>query len=590
MASVFRRRITNSVISILQPFLKTEDNIVIYDTLPLSLKLSQPKLLPPQFELSWKDVVKLKPELQNRIHINTVMTYLKNQEFPTSYGVTDIFPDSGNQEKIVFKVDQEMFSSSVLLDIINRIEMIPSSSCFFKNVVPENVVVEYSSPNIAKPFHFGHFRSTIVGNFIANICSYVGHKVTKLNYVGDWGLQYGILAEGFNRFGSEEMLLRDPLNHLFQVYKEANEQNTSSPTFKDEAKLYFKKMEEGDVESLALWKRLRDLSLKEMEATYKRLNIHFDEIHGEAMYANSVEEIYNVLLKEGIASCREDGSIDAVIDNEGDKIDKAVLRKSDGTSLYLSRDLAAAIDRQKKYHFDSLYYVVDSTQRQHFKHLFHILQAMGYSWASDLHYVPFGRILNFNTRKGNVVFLHDILDEAKERTKEGMENSPNTKVTDNFEEVADILGISSLIINDFSVRRKRNYPFDWDKVLNMKGNSGITLQYCNARLNNIKENCGVDLSLSCEFTCLTEPEAISLIQHLARFDEVIYYSYTELEPCVLVHYLFTLRSEVGRAIKVLNVKGSSLYVAKARLLLFHTAHLVFQKSLQLLGITPLNKM
>ncbi|GFX72286.1 probable arginine--tRNA ligase, mitochondrial [Trichonephila clavipes] len=208
---------SSKVISILQPFLKTEDNIVIYDTLPLSLKLSQPKLLPPQFVLSWKDVVKLKPELQNRIHINTVMTYLKNQEFPTSDGVTGIYPDSANQENIIFKVDQEMFSSSVLLDIINRIEMIPSSSCFFKNVVPENVVVEYSSPNIAKPFHFGHFRSTIVGNFIANICSYVGHKVTKLNYVGDWGLQYGILAEGFNRYGCEDMLHMDPLNHLFQL-------------------------------------------------------------------------------------------------------------------------------------------------------------------------------------------------------------------------------------------------------------------------------------------------------------------------------------------------------------------------------------
>ncbi|GFT70838.1 probable arginine--tRNA ligase, mitochondrial, partial [Nephila pilipes] len=477
--------------------------------------------LPPQFELSWRDVVKLKPELQNRIHINTVMTNLRNQDFPTSYGVTDIFPDSANQEKMIFAIDQEIFSSCILLDIINRIEMIPSGSCFFKNIVPENRIVEYSSPNIAKPFHFGHFRSTIIGNFISNMYQYVGHRVTKLNYVGDWGMQFGILAVGFKKFGDEEMLLKDPLHHLYQVYKEANEQNAKNPSFNDEARAYYKKMEEGDVETLSLWKKLRDLSLKEMDTTYKRLNVHFDEIQGEAMYANKVEELYNDLLKQGIASCQEDGSIDTVIDSTGDKTETAVLRKSDGTSLYLSRDLAAAVDRQRKYHFDSLFYVVDSTQALHFKYLIHILKAMGNIWASDIHHIPFGRILNFSTRKGTVVFLDDILNEAKERTMEGMENSPNTKVIGNFEEVADILGISSLIINDFSVRRKRDYPFDWSKVLNMQGNSGITLQYCNARLNNIKENCGIGLSLNCEFSCLIEPEAVSVIEQLASFFKVI---------------------------------------------------------------------
>ncbi|XP_055945021.1 probable arginine--tRNA ligase, mitochondrial [Argiope bruennichi] len=592
MASVFRRRITDHFVSTFKQYLKKEEKVIFWDTLPLSLKLNQPKFSSPQFEISWKDVLKLKPELQERIHLNTVMTYLKNKEFPTFDGITDIFTDHVNKEKIVFTVDQELFSSSIILDIIRNIGRIPANSTFFRNIPPENFIVEYSSPNVAKPFHFGHFRSTIIGNYIANLCKYVGHKVTRLNYVGDWGLQYGILAVGFNKFGCKEMLQKDPLNYLFEVYKKANEQNENNPTFNAEAKMYFKKMEEGDPEVLALWKKLRDLSLKEMDITYKRLNIYFDEIHGESMYADKVDEIYDVLIKQNLVICNKDGSIEAFISGENDNTEKekVVLRKNDGTSLYLTRDIAAAIDRWKKYHFDSMFYVVDSTQKSHFKHLTHFLKSMNCPWANDLQFVPFGRILNFSTRKGTAVFLHDILDEAKERTLENMKNSPTTKITENLDEVAEILGISSLIINDFSLRRKRDYPFDWEKVVNVKGNSGVSLQYCHARLNNIKENCGVDLSLDCILTSLIEPEALALIQQLARFDEVIYNSYIDLEPCVLVHYLFTLRNDIGRAIKVLPVKGSSLYVAKARLLLFHAAHLVMQKGLELLGITPLNKM
>ncbi|GIY04063.1 hypothetical protein CEXT_485221 [Caerostris extrusa] len=537
MTSVFRRRITYQIINTLNPYLKKEDRAIIYDSLPLSLKLSQPKHLPPQFEFSWKKIVKLKPELQDLVHPNTLTTYLKIRyyEFPID-GITDILTDSLTEEKLIFTVDQNQFSANVILNIIKNIENIPSWSCFFRNIPPENVIVEYSSPNVAKPFHFGHFRSTIVGNFVANICKYVGHKVTRLNYVGDWGLQYGILAVGFNKFGCEKELQKDPLNHLFEVYKQANEQNESNPSFNEEAKMYFKKMENGDADALALWQRLRDLSLKEMNATFIR--------------------------SQGIASCNEDGSIEAIIAEENDKVEKAVLRKKDGTSLYLTRDLAAAIDRWKKYHFDSAFYVVDSTQRSHFQHLTHILKSMGYSWA----------------------------DEARERTLEGMRNSPNTKVTENLEQIAGVLGASSLIVNDFSMRRKRDYPFNWDKILNMKSNSGITLQYCHARLNNLKENCGIDLSMGCEFSYLSEPEALSLIHHLAKFEEAAYFAYTELEPCVLVHYLFSLSQEVGRALKALKVKGSHPCIAEARLLLFHSAHLVMRKGLQLLGVTPLDKM
>ncbi|XP_042907878.1 probable arginine--tRNA ligase, mitochondrial [Parasteatoda tepidariorum] len=590
MASVFRRRISKQITSILRPFLEGEETKYIYDSLPYSLKFSQPKLLSPQFEISWKDVVKLKPHLMGRIHLNTVMTYLKNQEFPTSDGITSICYDSLKQDKLIFYIEQELFTSSVLLDICHRINTMPDHSTFFKCIPPETIVIDFSSPNIAKPFHYGHFRSTVIGNFIANICKYIGHDVTRINYLGDWGMQFGILAVGFNKFGSHDKLQADPLNHLFEVYKRANEENNSNPDFNEEARKYFERMEQGDPEVLDLWKKLRDISLEELSFTYKRLNITFEETHGESMYAQKAKEIIDFLLTKKVASKQEDNSIEVVVNKLDNSEDKFILQKSDGTSLYLTRDIAAAVDRKNSYHFDKMYYVVDSSQSKHFNHLMYLLGSMDYSWASDVHHVPFGRISNFSTRKGRVAFLSDILNEAKERMLENMRNSPNTKVSENMECVADLLGIASLIINDFRVRRKKDFKFEWEKVLSMKADSGVTLQYCHARLNSIKENCGIDLSLNCELTSLVEPEAISLIAHLSRFDEIIYQSYSDLEPCVLVHYMFSLRNEISRAIKVLPVKGSNPYVARARLLLFHASYLVLHKSFELMGITPLDKM
>ncbi|XP_035221485.1 probable arginine--tRNA ligase, mitochondrial isoform X2 [Stegodyphus dumicola] len=590
MASVFRRRIGYKIVSTILPLLNKDKVIHMADSIPVLLKLQQHKFLPPQFELTWKDILKVQPELQERVHPNTVLTYLKNQDFPTKDGISDIYMDSIKQDKFIFVVEQERFTSSVLLDICFRINVIPANSCFFRNVPVESILVEFSSPNIAKPFHYGHFRSTIIGNFVANICNYVGHEVTRMNYIGDWGFQYGILAAGFRKFGSEEKLSADPLTHLFEVYKEANARISNDKEFDEEARKYFQLMEEGDSEVLSLWSKLRDLSLKEMKATYHRLNINFDVFHGESMYAENVKEIFDELQKKNLVTCDENGCIEIVVPKQNGEQETVVLRKSDGTSLYLSRDIAAAIDRMKKYHFDSLYYVVDSSQTKHFTFLRNILTSMGYSWASNIHHIPFGRILKFSTRKGSVVFLHDILNEAKERTLESMKNSPNTKVEDDMDETADILGIASLIINDFSTKRRKDYNFTWERVLDIKGDSGNSLQYCHARLNSIKEKCGFDLCKDCELQSLVEPEAISLIAHLAKFDEVIYKTYADLEPCILVHYLFLLRNEIGRAIKVLPVKGSNPYVGRARLLLFHAAQLVLKKGLQILGITPLNQM
>ncbi|KFM81851.1 putative arginine--tRNA ligase, mitochondrial, partial [Stegodyphus mimosarum] len=381
MASVFRKRIGSKIFSTILPLLNKDKVIHMGDSIPVFLKLQQYKFLPPQFELTWKDVLKVQPDLQERVHPNTVLTYLKNQDFPTKDGISDIYMDSIKQDKFIFVVEQERFTSSVLLDICSRINVIPANSCFFKNVPVENVLVEFSSPNIAKPFHYGHFRSTIIGNFVANICNYVGHEVTRMNYIGDWGVQYGILAAGFRKFGSEEKLSADPLTHLFEVYKEANARISDDKEFDEEARNYFKLMEEGDSEVLSLWRKLRDLSLKEMKATYHRLNINFDAIHSESMYAENVKEIFDDLQKKKLVTCDENGCIEIVVPKQNGEQETVVLRKSDGTSLYLSRDIAAAIDRMKNYHFDSLYYVVDSSQTKHFTFLKNILTSMGYSWA-----------------------------------------------------------------------------------------------------------------------------------------------------------------------------------------------------------------
>lgn len=352
----------------------------------------------------------------------------------------------------------------------------------------KKVICEFSSPNIAKPFHVGHLRSTIIGGFLSNLYAAAGWEVIRMNYLGDWGKQYGILAIGYERFGSEEALLADPINHLFDVYVKVNnvareeeeawkpleeeikalqtkaedttEQMVKLQKMKDEgideqARKYFKRMVDGDPDALAIWKRFRDLSIERYKQTYARLNIRYDEYSGESMVKEeSMDEAAQIMQEKGVSENSE-GAVIVDLTKYSKKLGKAIVKKKDGTSLYLTRDIGEMWQRHEKYGFDKMIYIVASQQDLHLAQLFQIVKAMGREEvASKCLHINFGMVLGMSTRKGTVKFLDDILADVAEKMHDVMRgNEDKYKQVADPVKTADILGISAVMVQDMTGKR-----------------------------------------------------------------------------------------------------------------------------------------
>lgn len=345
----------------------------------------------------------------------------------------------------------------------------------------KRIIVEFSSPNIAKPFHAGHLRSTIIGGFISNLYEGAGWDVTRINYLGDWGKQYGMLALGFERYGDEELLTKDPINHLFNIYvkinqeikaedekikelkaegKEAEAAELASSSSDEQARKYFKKMTEGDEAALAQWRRFRDLSIIRYKETYARLNIHFNSYSGESQVSEDAMEAAAKKMEEMGISTESDGA--RIVDfaslipgKEGKRLERPIIRKKDGTALYLTRDISELLGRHEKYQFDQMIYVVASQQDLHLKQLFKIVELMGHKEiAAKCQHINFGMVLGMSTRKGTVKFLDDILRDVADKMHEVMrKNEDKYSQVKNPEAVADVLGISSVMVQDMTGKR-----------------------------------------------------------------------------------------------------------------------------------------
>lgn len=447
-------------------------------------------------------------------------------------------------------------------------------------------IVEFSSPNIAKPFHAGHIRSTVIGNFISNLLRALRHHVVRINYLGDWGTQFGLLSLGYQLYGDERKLEADPIHHLFDVYVNINTDAENDSEILRKGKEAFCNLEHGDVGITALWHKFRLLSIHEYEKTYHRLGVRFDEYEGESMYRDAAGKLIKDLEAIQLAKRTDDGAVHIPLSGS---TSNCILAKSDGTTVYLSRDIAAVVERIKKHNFNKMIYVVENAQHQHFNDLFAILEKMECLDDRELVHVKFGRVQNMSTRKGNVILLEDILDEAKNRMLEKMKHTETTKVTEDFDNVAEILGVSAIIVQDLKDRRTKNYNFVWDKMLASKGDTGVFMQYTYARLCSIERNCGVTADVDTT-EHLVEPEALRLTQQIARFDEVLRQAQEELEPCILVHYLFQLCHLSNLANHSLRVKGEESSLASARLLLFRCARITLGNGLKILGLIPLERM
>lgn len=471
----------------------------------------------------------------------------------------------------------------------------------------KKVLVEFSSPNIAKPFHAGHLRSTIIGNFLRNLYKKLGADTTAINYLGDWGTQYGVLALGFKQFGDEAKLAENPIKHLFEVYVAANkvveDQNAASKAasgkessaFRDEARAYFKRMEDGDEEALGLWRRFRDLSIVDYKKVYERLNVHFDVYSGESQMTSGMIGAVETLEAKGLMQSDEKGA--RIVDLKKYKANVAVIKKSDGATLYITRDLAAAKARMDEYKFDKCIYVVAAAQDLHFQQLFKMLELMGYEWADPkqgrLEHVNFGMVLGMSTRKGTVVFLEDILNEARAVMLEKMKEDKFGKLEEieNPEKTADIVGLSAVIVQDMSARRIRDYHFVWDRMTSAEGSTGPFLQYTHARLCSMEDKTSdVVITDQIDPLLLQEKEAINLAVAIAKFPLVLHACTQNHEPSTLVNYLFELSHAISSANTKLRVKGSEDSLAKARKLLFWAGRMALHNGLVLIGLTPLERM
>lgn len=450
----------------------------------------------------------------------------------------------------------------------------------------KTIVVEYSSPNIAKPFGVGHLRTTVIGAALTRIYQALGYKVVGINYLGDWGTQFGKLIEAYKRWGSEAELHKNPIRYLYDLYVRFHKEAESNPELEDLGRQWFQKLESGNTEAVLLWKQFREESIHEFEHIYEDLGIHFDEYEGESDYPKAADELVDQLLKQGVATV-SDG---AVIVPLGEEMPPALLRKQDGATLYLSRDLAAARARMQNYKFDQMLYVVGSEQILHFKQFFAMVSKTGDTWADRLHHIPFGRIQGISTRKGTLVFVEDLLAETSERALEKIRGGHALEEGTDEKEVAHKVGIGAIIFNDLRTRRIKDVEFSWDKVLSFEGETGPYLQYAYARIGRMLDKLGEQALPDVDYTQLNQPEAWQIARMLGNYPQVIRAAAAEYEPSFISTYLIDLASAFSTFYQNHRLMGSDPAFLKAAVTLVWCVRQVLHHGLLLLGVPPIERM
>ncbi|UCE65485.1 MAG: arginine--tRNA ligase [Candidatus Zixiibacteriota bacterium] len=453
----------------------------------------------------------------------------------------------------------------------------------------KTVIIEYSSPNIAKPFGIGHLRSTVIGASLKNIYEHLGYNVVSINHLGDWGTQFGKLIYAYKTWGDETKLNDDPIKHLYELYVQIHQEEEKDKELVELTRREFKKLEEGNFENIELWRKFSDLSRKEFQKIYEMLGVDFDSDTGESFYIDKIAGIERNLKERNLLKESRDATI---IDLEKYELPSILIRKSDDTSLYATRDLAAAVYRKKEYNFDKMVYVVGVAQSLYFRQLFKALKLMGNVWADDCYHVSFGWVKlgeeMMSTRRGNIVFLEDVLTRTIEKARKIVEdNSPDLPDPDS---VANAVGIGAVIFADLSCRRDTDIAFDWERMLDFRGNSGPYIQYSHARLCSVIRKYGKELKKEYNTDLLLLPEEYSLAKMLSLYPDVIkkaaeefdsfYISNFLLEICGIFNtYYQKYRSSDDR------ILSSNNDLADSRLALANCTRIILHSGLKLLGIS-----
>jgi len=459
----------------------------------------------------------------------------------------------------------------------------------------KKVIVEFSSPNIAKPFHIGHIRSTVIGNSIYKLYDFLGYDTVRINHLGDYGTQFGKMIVAYRRWGNKDDVINEPIKTLLGYYVKFHEESENDPTLEDEARNVFTRLEQGEPEEVELWQWFRDESLKEFNRVYKMLGIEFDSLAGESFYSDKMDRILEMMARKGLLQESKGAQI---VDLEAHGMPTALITKQDGSTLYITRDIAAAVFRKEYYDFYKNLYIVASQQNLHFQQWIKIIELMGYDWAKDCVHIPFGLVSleegTMSTRQGRVVFLEDVLNNAVEKTRNIIiEKNVNT---DNIEEAANQIGIGAVIFQELANNRIKDYVFSWDKVLNFDGETGPYVQYTHARIASVlrKNADDVDASKisieSCGASYLEGDSAYELAKMLYKFPEVILDAAEKYEPSILTRHIVDIAQAFNRFYHDEHISVEDEKEKQAKLALAYSAKVVLKNGLGLLGMSAPEKM
>lgn len=498
--------------------------------------------------------------------------------------------DTTGFEKVVatgpyvnFFLDKDAISHQVLTDVIAEKDQYGQLNIG----QGRNVTIDMSSPNIAKPFSVGHLRSTVIGDALANIHGKLGFNPIRINHLGDWGKQFGMLIVAYKLWGDKTAVEADPISELLKLYVRINAEAEEKPELDEEARQWFKKLEDGDQEALELWQWFRDESLVEFNRIYEKLDVHFDSFNGEAFYNDKMDEGIQILEEKGLLQESKGAQI---VDLESYNLPPALIRKTDGATLYITRDIATAMYRKRTYDFVKSIYVVGQEQINHFKQLKAVLKEMGFDWSDDMTHVTFGLVTKdkkkLSTRKGNIILLEPTLDEAILRALSQIEaKNPNLE---NKEEVAHAVGVGAVKFFDLKTDRDNGYDFDLEAMVSFEGETGPYVQYAYARIQSILRKANFAPSTENNYK-LADAESWEIIKHIQNFSTVVERAGDTFDPSLIAKYAINLAQAFNKYYAHTRILDESPE-RDSRLALAYATGVVLKEALRLLGVKAPEKM
>ena len=484
-----------------------------------------------------------------------------------------------------FFVNKSQLAENVIKDVLTKKENYGHSDLGQDKAV----VIDFSSPNIAKPFHIGHIRTTVIGNALYKIYNSQGYNVVRINHLGDYGTQFGKLIVAFKLWGSKEAVEANPIPELLKLYIKFHEEAEKKPEMEDEARAWFTKLENGDEEAKALWQWFRDESLKEFARVYDLLDIEFDSYAGESFYSDKMDVVIEKIKEKGLLKQSQGTN---VVDLEEYNMPPALITKNDGSTLYMTRDLAAAIYRKNTYDFEKCIYVVGSQQSLHFQQLFKVLELMGFEWAKDLIHVPFGMVAleegTMSTRKGRVVFLEDVLKQAIEKTRETvLSKNPNAK---NVDEIAKQVGVGAVVFQELSNSRIKDYTFSWERTLSFEGETGPYVQYTHARCCAVLRKANEEVSTDINYELLSDGDAAEVLKVIGSFNKSIVSAMRRNEPHIVTRFVLDLAQAFNKFYHDNPILVEDEELRKARLALVAATRQTLENGLNILGMHAPERM